>query len=421
MIKKYLSLAGSREYITDINSRPNYTIWLVCSLFVFLQFFLQLSSGIVIGTLMYEMQFSALTAGILSSSFYIIYTILQIPVGILADKYNSRILLMASSMTCAIGCLLFSLSVSLSGLFFSRALIGIGSSFAFVTMAHIVRSQYPIKYFSTLIGTSETLGFFATVIGIIGMGQFISNIGWRSFMQIAFALAAILSYVFWLKIPNSKNSETKQINYIYSLKMIISNKLLWLNGLFVGLCFATITVFGALWAAPFLQLKLKCHMNQVSVINSLLFLGAGFGCPLFGILSSTLKKRKPLIIFSCLVSALLFTILIYMPTHSLILNGIIIFFLGLCCCSYILAYAISNELSPANSLSTCTGFTNTLALCTAPLLQPLVGSILDNLSADKVYTLYEYQKTLTILPICLLIAGICVVFLPENRLISQNN
>lgn len=414
MIKKYLSLSYRQDYFTDNHAKPNYTIWLICSFFVFLQFFLQLSSGIVIGTLMYEMQFTALTAGILSSSFYIIYTILQIPVGILADKYNARLLLIASSMTCAIGCLLFSLSATLVGLFFSRVLIGIGSAFAFVIMVHIVRSHYPIKYFSALVGTSETLGFFATSIGIIGMGQFISNIGWRSFMQIAFILAALLSCVFWLKIPNSKNSHVKKTNYIYSLKKIISSKLLWMNGLFVGLCFATITVFGALWAAPFLQLKLKCNINQVSIINSLLFLGAGFGCPLFGILSGILEKRKPLILTSCLISAILFAVLIYMPTQNLILTGIVIFLLGLCCCSYILAYAISNELSPANSLSTCTGFTNTLALCTAPLLQPLVGSVLDYLSIDKIYTLIEYQKTLTILPICLLAAGFCASRLPEN-------
>lgn len=395
-------------------NKPNYTIWFVSSLFVFLQFFLQLSSGIVIGSIMFEMRLSALTASILSCSFYIIYTILQIPVGVLVDKYNPRIILTSSSFICGLGCMFFAASHSLTCLFITRVMIGIGSAFAFVTMTHIVRSHYSIKYFSTLIGTSETLGFFATVLGIIGMGQFITYLGWRGFMQISSVLAVLLSVVFWLKIPNTTNNSHSNINYIDNLKKIIANKLLWINGIFTGLCFSTITVFGALWAAPFLLLKLKCDIYHISIINSLLLVGAGIGCPLFGYLSEIVKNRNPLIITSCVISAILFLLLIFIPSKSLLVNGIIIFLLGICCCSYILAYAISNELSPANALSTCAGFTNTLALSTAPLLQPLVGYILDLLSTDRIYTLSEYQKALTVLPIGLLVAGFLVSFIPDK-------
>lgn len=393
----------------------NYSIWLLCTFFVLLQFFLQLSSGIVIGSIMYEMRLNALSASILSSSFYIIYTFLQIPVGILADKHNPRTLLTLSSLTFGLGCLFFSISHTLVSLFFSRMLIGIGSAFSFVIMVHIVRSHYPIKYFSTLVGTSETLSFVATVIGMISMGQFITYFGWRFFMQITTVLATVTSMLFWIKIPNSVNKNITNIKYLDNLKNILSNKLLWMNGSFIGLSFSTITVFGALWAAPFLQIKLACDIYTASIINSLLFLGASIGCPLFGYLSSILKKRKMLIIMSCLISAILFTMLIYLPCKNLIINGIIIFTLGLSCCSYILSYAISNELSPANSLSTCTGFTNTLALATAPILQPLIGYMLDFLSYDKIYSLGEYQKALTILPIGLIIAGLLVTYLPEKN------
>ncbi len=395
-------------------SKIDYTIWLLCTFFVLLQFFLQLSSGIVIGSIMYEMKLSALTASILSSSFYIIYTILQIPVGILADKYNPRMILTLGSLTYGFGCILFASSHTLFSLFVARILIGIGSSCSFVIMVHVVRSHYPIKYFSTLIGTSETLGFFATVVGMISMGQFITYFGWRVFMKIAAILAVLLSVLFWLKIPNSENKKTQTVSFGNSFKKIINNKLLWMNGMFIGLCFSTITVFGAFWAAPFLQLKLQCTIHKASVINALLLLGASVGCPLFGYLSGVVKKRKSLIIASCVISSFLFTLLILFPSKNLITNGLIIFFLGLCCCSYILAYAISNELSPANSLSTCTGFTNTLALATAPILQPLIGYMLDFLSTDQIYTLNEYQKALTIMPLGLLIAGILVSFLPEK-------
>ncbi|MDF1757266.1 MAG: MFS transporter [Legionellaceae bacterium] len=393
----------------------NYRIWLVCTSFILLQFFLQLSSGVVIGSIMYEMKLTALTAGLLSSSFYIIYTFLQIPVGILCDRKNPKVILTCSALICSFGCLIFASSYTILSLFIGRFLIGVGSSFAFVVMIHLVRRHYPIKNFSLLIGASETLSFVVTVIGIIGMGRFILHWGWRGFINSASIIAITISFLCWIYIPNEKKSPPKLSTYAKALKQIVSSKLLWINGLFLGLSFATITVFGALWAAPFLQIKLESSMRDSSLINSLLFLGAGIGCPLFGAMSSIFVKRKPLIISSCILSALILTLIIYLPTTSLFLMGFMMFMLGLCCCSYILAFSISNELSPPKLNSTCTGFTNSLGLVTAPLLQPLVGFMLEHLSYDKIYTLSEYQTALLILPLGLVISGILACFLPEKR------
>ncbi|OGV35458.1 MAG: MFS transporter [Legionellales bacterium RIFCSPHIGHO2_12_FULL_35_11] len=364
---------------------------------------------------MYEMNLSALTAAMLSSSFYIIYTGLQIPVGILCDKNNPKILLTTTALICGFGCLIFASSHTLISLFIGRFLIGIGSAFAFVSLAHLVRRHYPINNFSMLLGTSETLGFLATVIGVIGMGKFITHWGWRTFLNLASVLAIIISYLCWVTIPSETNQKpisTKK--HLSGLLEIVKNKFLWLNGMYLGLMFAIITVFGALWAVPFLQIKLNCNISKVSIINALLFLGAAIGCPVFGVLSGLLAKRKPLIISSCLISSLILLAIIYLPTSNQYLIGFLMFMLGFMCCSYMLAYAISNELSPANSLSTCTGFTNTLALITVPFLQPFVGYILETVSPDKIYSLSEYQLALINLPICLVIAGILASFLPER-------
>jgi MFS family permease len=395
-------------------TKVNYRIWLVCTSFVLLQFFLQLSSGVVIGSIMFEMNLSALTAGILSSSFYIIYTALQIPVGILCDKKNPKVILTTSALVCAFGCLVFASSHTLTSLFIGRFLIGIGSAFAFVVLIHLVRRHYPIKNFSLLIGSSETLGFFATVVGIIGMGRFILHWGWRSFIDISAVLAIIIAFLCWLYVPNEDKPNPVITNYAKGLKQIISNRLLWINGFYLGLCFATITVFGALWAAPFIQVKLTCSMRDASLINAILFLGAAVSCPLFGMLTGIVVKRKPLIISSCLISALILILIIYYPTTNFFFLGFMMFMLGLCCGGYIIAYSISNELSPANLLSACSGFTNTLALVTAPLLQPFIGLLLETISSDRIYTIGEYQIALSVLPFGLIIAGILATYLPEK-------
>lgn len=390
-------------------------ICLVGILFLLFQFFLQLSSGIVIGAIMHEQHLSALTAGLLSSAFYYVYTSFQIPVGLLFDRYNTRTLLSLNAAICALGCFIFATGHTLPALFFGRLVIGAGSSFAFIGLTHVLRQNYPLKQYAFLVGVSETLGFTFTVFGMIGMGSFISHFGWRYFISGAGVLGLFIASLCWRFIPNNKPSINKNLHYKQQLILILKNKLAWINGIFVGLEFSVITVFGAMWAVPFLQLKLNCSLKSASIVTSMILLGAGLSCPIFGQLSMRLSKRKPLLHFSCLSTAALLLITLYLPMHNMVLIGFLMFAIGLCCGAYMLAYSISNELAPKESLSTCTGFTNTLAMLSAPLLQPLVGFLLDTFSnTHGVYTLADYQAALLIIPLALVLASILAQFLPEK-------
>ena len=393
-----------------------HTIWLIGVSFVLFQFFLQLSSGVIIGAIMHDLALTALTAGLLSGAFYAVYTTLQIPVGILFDRKSTRSLLAINALVCSIGCFVFGFSDSLIGLFVGRALIGAGSSFAFIGLSHLLRQHYPLKQFAYMIGLSETLGFVATVIGMVAMGALVTTWGWRCFINTAGTLGLLIAYLCWTYVPDGNEPHIKaQPHHGKQLIQILSNGKAWINGIFVGLSFTVVTVFGALWAVPFIQVKLNCGLKQASAVSALFFLGTAVGCPLFGWLSSHLNKRRPLILSSCISTALLLLLLLYLPTQNFIVIMVLMFLIGLCCGAYMLAYTIANELAPASSLSTCTGFTNMLAVISTPLLQPLVGYLLDAFNQTDVYSIGDYQIALLVIPVSLFIACILVFFLPEKH------
>ncbi len=390
-------------------------IWLVSVSFVLFQFFLQLSSGVVIAAIMHDMQLTALIAGALSASFYIVYTGLQIPVGILFDCKSPRVLLSASSLVCSLGCFAFAASYSLLGLFIGRTLIGLGSAFAFVGLSHLLRQHFPARQFSFMIGLSETIGFIATIIGIICLGALISHWGWRGFINGAGMMGVIISMIALKYVPSPSPSTMMPRHYGHQLLAILSDKKLWINGLFIGLTFTIVTVYGAMWASPFIHVKLNCSAGDASIINAMFFLGTGVSCPLFGWLGARLTRRIPLILASSLSTTALFFVMLYLPTQSQALMGCLMFLVGLCCGAYILAYPIANELAPASSLSSCTGFINTLALVTTPLMQPFIGYLLDLFSETGTdYSLANYQSALLVIPLSLLIACVLACFLPEK-------
>ncbi|MGL5742133.1 MAG: MFS transporter [Legionella sp.] len=390
-------------------------IWLVSVFFLLFQFILQLSSGIIIGAIMHEKKLTALTAGLLSSAFYYVYTTIQIPVGLLFDRYNTRTLLSFNALLCALGCFLFASGHNLFVLFLGRLIIGGGSSFAFVGVTRVLRQHYPLRQYAFMIGLSETLGFTVTVCSMIGMGSLISFISWHYFLAGAGFIGLFIAMLCFNYIPSNKPIINNHQEYKRHLVLMLKNKLVWINGLFVGLEFSVITVFAAMWDVPFLQLKLDCSIETASILTSMVLLGAGLSCPIYGWLSINLPKRKPLIHISCLVTALLFFMVLYLPIQSIILTGVLLFAIGLFCGSYMLAFTIANELAPPESLSACTGFTNTLAMMSAPLLQPFVGYLLDLFKGETTHhVLSDYQQALLIVPAGLIIASILSQFLPDK-------
>ncbi len=388
-------------------------IWLVGVSFVLFQFFLQLSSGVIIGHIMHDMSLSALTAGLLSSSFYFVYTVLQIPVGMMFDRKNTRILLSCNALLCSFGCLIFANSTSLVGLFIGRTLIGAGSAFAFVGFSHVLRQYFPPRQFAFMIGFSETLGFIATAIGIVGMGEFIAHWGWRTFIDGAAVMGVLISFLCWKVIPNSTQHPSES-HFKQSFIAILSNYPIWLNGFFVGLSFSVVTVFGALWAVPFIQVKLGCSIEKASIIGAIYFIGTGLSCPLFGILSNHVKRRKRLILTSCLTTACLLLLLLFVPMKNLALVMTLMFMIGLFCGAYMLSYTISNELAPPQLQSTAMGFTNTLAVLSALILQPFVGFLLVMSNQTGIYNVTDYQYALLVVPLSLFLASLLVFFLPEK-------
>ena len=73
-------------------------VWFTSLIFVLFQFFLQLSSAQIVTGLMQSFTLSAFGAGLLASMYYYVYVTLQIPSGMLVDRYGPRRLLTVGSL-----------------------------------------------------------------------------------------------------------------------------------------------------------------------------------------------------------------------------------------------------------------------------------------------------------------------------------
>ena len=399
-------------------------MWATTALFVLFQFFLQLSSGEIVDGLMKSFSLSALGGGVLASTYYYIYVVLQTPAGLLIDRFGPRRLLSLGSWVCALGCLLFGSAHLLMWAIVGRLLMGLGAAFAFIGSLNVIARWFPPKQFALMAAVAETIGMGGTLLGGFFLANFVQRMGWRYSMIGAAAIAAVIGGLVWiivrdappgLILASSKNKYHRAGRQDFYF--LIKKSKIWLNGLYSGLMFSIITVFVALWAIPYMQLAHHLSLVMASIVCNLVFIGVGLAGPVVGWLDGRIADRRWLLLVCSLVSAGLITVIIYMPQLSLPMVMSLMMLLGIFASGYVLTFGIANEIVPSHMRGTSLGFVNALSVGAAPLLQPIIGFVL-HLTAHSVtnvgeyYSIHNYQEALTLIPLLILIAGILTKWMP---------
>lgn len=403
----------------------HWVIWGISMLFTVFQFFLQLSSGVLVDELIKSFSITALGAGILTSMYYYVYTLLQTPAGMLMDRYGPRLLLSYGAFVCGIGCLLFGTALSFWVALLGRLLIGGGSAFAFVGSIYVIREWFEPRKFSFMIGLSETVAMIGTLIGSLYLAKLVTTVGWRSGMVGAGVIASIISLLSWFFIQDNPARISQKPMHTHSfsqrLHTTLHDPLAWLNGLYNSLMFSIFGVFVALWGIPFIMKETHTSLLIATGVSNMVFLGVAIGAPILGRIAETTGRRRLLLVTTTLLASLVMSLIIYIPNLSITYMSILLFFLGVCGAAYILGYAIAEDIAPAHAKNTYIGFTNALCVASAPLMQPLVGYILHKLamghtvSGQELYLISDYRIALSLMPLALLVAAGIACFLPDSH------
>lgn len=398
-------------------------IWSSSAIFVVFQFFLQLSSGVIVDDLMRSFAIDALGAGILSSTYYYVYVALQTPAGILIDRYGPRKLLAWGGVVCGVGCLFFGVAKHLPLAEFSRVLMGGGSSFAFVGSLYLITQWFPGNKFALMVGIAETVGTLGTLIGNIFLAVVVHSLGWRVCMIGAGGIAILIALLCWIIIRDKPENNSppyesllKEEHFLEHTMTLLKNPKAWFNGIYSGLQFSIVTVFVALWGIPFLVKAHHISVPLATIVSSSIFLGLAVGCPIVGAYCSRITHRTYFLSACGLLSAICLVVVLLGTHLPLYIISFFIFVIGLLCSSYVLNFAIAKEMVPDTATSTSIGFANTLSVITAPILQPIVGALIHFVHKGPTmgaldYSIYDFQIALMVLPLGLVVAAVIALYI----------
>lgn len=294
-----------------------WVVWSVSAAFLLFQFFLQLSSADIVGGLMESFSLNALGAGLLASVYYYIYVTLQAPAGILMDRFGPRLLLSLGALICGLGCWIFATAEHLTWAVIGRMTMGLGAAFAFVGSLNLISRWFPINRFAIMVAVAETLGMFGAMFGGTLLAHLVLHFGWRASIQGAAILGVIIGVLIWLIVrdspPGTVPAPRPEIDFWKDIKMLINNRVVWVNGIYSGLMFAVQTVFIALWGVQFMQIAHGVSLTMAAFICNLVFIGVCIGGPVLALLDGKLACRHIITIGGALATALLISLILYFP------------------------------------------------------------------------------------------------------------
>jgi MFS family permease len=266
-----------------------------------------------------------------------------------------------------------------------------------VGAVYIATKNFPASRAATLIGATQMFGMAGGTAGQYAVGPLISGgVAWNHFW-IGMGVAGILLGVLLMVLLPREEPRVAETNWMKSsaaaMGKVFRNPQSILCGLIAGLLFIPTTIFDMIWGVRYLQEAHGLDYGSAVIRSATVPLGWIIGCPVMGLLSDRLGRRKPviagggLLLLGCLAWILYGPIGVFPPYVLGLVAG---FASG----AAMIPYTVIKEANPPQYSGTATGVINFLNFTFSALLGPVFGRIFQSVSSRPSQSPLEiYQGT----------------------------
>ncbi|MFD1738663.1 MFS transporter [Bacillus salitolerans] len=341
--------------------------------------------GLITEQVMLDFSVTATTVGLLTSIQFFVYTGLQIPMGILADRYGPNFFLLVGALFTGLGTIIYSLGTNEYVLFFSRILTGAGDATIWVNMVLILSQWFNAKEFTRLIGVTAMTGSLGFLLATVPFSFLIDFFGWRaSFFSsgLLLCLCCILLYFVLLQKPKQSIFIKNEIHHektLDVLRRIFSTRQAWALFLCHFGIVGTYIGFISSWGVPYGMNMYGMTRSDASQLIMIGLIGALIGAPLAGWISSRLDAiRRPYIVIHLILVISWSIFLIFSGNPPFFLLTLLFFIIGLAYGGNALTFAAVRQSFPIKESGIVSGFANTGGFLSAVLLPSIFGNVLDH-------------------------------------------
>jgi predicted MFS family arabinose efflux permease len=395
----------SGTQVHDIGRRRAWAIWLVALAVYVLAVFHRSSLGVA-GLLAAErFDINATSLATFTVLQLVVYAAMQVPVGVLLDRFGSRAMLLSGLAMMTVGQLVFAFTTSFSGAVLARAVLGAGDAMIFVSVIRLVTVWFLVRQAPMVTQLTGLTGQMGAIVAAAPLAFLLDRLGWTR----AFALVSSLGIVLLVAVAIFVKDSPYRRDEVVQVKLRAlaqSVRTLWGNpGTRLGMWshftsqFAA-TVFTLLWGFPFLVQGLGWSEAAAS---TLLMAMTGWAV-LSGLVLARLVGRLPYWrswIVICIVTAMVVpwtAVLLWPGVAPAWLVVVMAFATATGGPASMVGFDLARSFTPAQAIGRANGLVNVGGFTASLLSMALIGVVLDLVEPGGMdaYSLGDYRIAMSV-------------------------
>ena len=256
-------MSGQQAASVSINRFVDrgYLAWATVATAYAIAFLQRVSPQSVSLSFMTEFGTDAAGVAMLASSYFWGYTLMQIPAGLLVDRYGVKRVVLFSMAASSLGSAAFALAPNLLDVFAARLIIACGDALVFTALLKLVAQSFSDERFGIMSGISQVSGYVGGAMATSPLAAAVTGFGWRACFVfigcIGFANLIFASMV--LRPDPASHSERTMKSVLISTRQALSRGANWGCAMSFASHFAVVTTLSGVWGIP-----MVAHLFNIS-------------------------------------------------------------------------------------------------------------------------------------------------------------
>lgn len=418
--RRHKRTSGATGYVRAVS-------FCLLSAVFFIGFFNRFSPATFAAPIAHSLGIQAAALGGLASMHFWVYTLMQIPAGLLVDRYGIQRPVVIGSVATGLGALVLGMAENYAVALAGPALVGFGMSMVFVGVMKNNVVWFEAKRYGLVTGFTMLIAAAGSVVAQAPAAILLDYVSWHSVFigagSATLILAALIGLFYREPAPDHgryavrHNSPQKQS----AIRSVFRSRQIGLIALAIAGTNGTFYAFAGLWAGPLLVNGLSVDRGYAALVVTAALVPYGIGSLIFGQISDALRSRRMLIVLSSTISVISWGVMTLIPWGAGITAWLLYMALGLSSAQVVVSFAAARESVPDVAVGLCIAIINMGVFLTTALVQIVFGALLEWSAEGSPPTFADYQHAL-VLPFVLSLIGLAAaLFVRETFPERQTN
>ena len=310
-----------------------------------------------------------------------VYALMQVPVGVLLDRFGSRTLIASGAVLMAVGQLLLSFVTALPAAYLARVLIGAGDAATFISVVRLVSLWFPPRRVPVLTQFSGIIGSLGQIVAAVPLVAVLHSAGWQTAFGGLAAIGVLAACLVLLAVRDTPDvrEAVPSMGLLRPLREVMQVPGTRLGFWSHALAQFPVNVFLLLWGFPFLTEGEGLAPSTASALFTVCILASVTAGPVIGVLTGRHPLRRSWIVLAAgVTTALAWTAVLVQPGPSpLWLLVVLVIVLGVGGPGSMIGFDYARTFNERARIGAATGLVNIGGFAAAIVSVLAIGIVLD--------------------------------------------